>query len=131
VRISRWTFNGFLADAVFVACEIELARDHFPPKNCFQNGDVKSGELIFVFVTLFNETTTFFVEKIKILQETTEVMPRYPLNFDNMMYFVEIFNINDSKIHIFVPPCNIVYLIEPRKAYKPFKNVCVRAHLMS
>ena len=78
------------ADAVFVACEIELARDHFPP-----------------------------------------MMPRYPLNFDNMMYFVEIFSINDSKIHIFVPPCNIVYLIEPRKAYKPFKNVCVRAHLMS
>jgi hypothetical protein len=57
-------------------------------------------------------------------------MPRYPLNFDNMMYFVEIFSINDSKIHIFVPPCNIVYLNEPRKAYKPFK-ICVYVHAWS
>jgi hypothetical protein len=59
------------------------SRDHFAPKICFQNGDVfKSGKPIFVFV---QRKKHVFVEKIKILQHNSKMMPRCSLNSDNMM----------------------------------------------
>jgi hypothetical protein len=57
----------------------------------------KSGETIFVFVQW--ENNNILVEKMKIQQENTKMMPRYSLNLDNLMYFIEEFSIIDQKLN--------------------------------
>ena len=55
----------------------------FRQKICFQYGDVWP-RAANPFLSLFKEKHVF-VEKMKILQENTEMMPRYSLSLDNMM----------------------------------------------
>jgi hypothetical protein len=59
----------------------------------------KSGEPIFgIFVFVQWENNNILVDKMKIQQEKTKMMPRYSLNLDNLMYFVEKFNIIDQNV---------------------------------
>jgi hypothetical protein len=57
----------------------------------------KSGGTIFVFVQW--ENNNVLVEKMKIQQENTKMMPRYSLNLDKLMYFIEEFSIIDQKLN--------------------------------
>ena len=56
-------------------------------KNCFEivgDGSSKSEEPIFVLAQW--ENNNVLVDKMKILQENAELMSRYSLNLDNLVY---------------------------------------------